>query len=326
MSGTSTTTTTTTTADSEATTAASDPSVSASAATTGAMTTSGDETMGVILDVGQEDTDIGPESGCREIDVLFVLDSSDSMGDERDALAATNAFTQIIGTLEGLNGGGIKYRVGLTDDNDHGFFTPPGWAFDSPPWFDSEELEPETLVLAFNGAVEQVGALGGPPAGCEHVLTSAITLLATDTSGFVRDEALLVLVLLSDVDDYGEYDQPSGNICNAGCLTPPSDLDAIRTTLLDVVKDGVPDSVAAIVLAGDPTADAGVNFCEQPGSCGCDGIDCQVYLGTRLFQFADDIGDNGVAVDLCGANVPNVVDSVLNNDIDLACQDFEPEG
>ncbi len=289
-------------------------------------TTDDDSTDGgLILDVGSRDTDIGPSSGCRAIDVLFALDSSGSMIEERAALAATNAFSQILVTLEGLNGGGIDYRIGLTTANDHGFLTPLGW-LEPDPWFDSEDVELETMSLAFNGAVGQIGNLGDPPVGCEHVLTSAVNLLASDSSGFVRDDALLVLVLLTDVDDFGDYDQAGGNDCNFGCGTQPSDLNALRTLLVDSVKSGQEDGVAAIVLAGDPSSMDGLNLCGQPGSCGCDGVDCAAFHADRLYEFAGMLGEQGIAADLCGANVPMVVETVLTDSIDQLCQDFQPEG
>lgn len=281
---------------------------------------------GPVLDVGSKDTDIGPTSGCQAIDVLFALDESGSMNEERNALAATNAFSQILGTLEGLNGGGIAFRVGLTSSSDHGFMTPQGWNFADPPWFDSESLDLQTMSLAFNGAVGQMSQLGDPPTGCEHALTSAVNLLAQDTSGFVREDALLVLVLLTDVDDFGAYDQVDGNSCGLGCTATPSDLNAMQTLLVDSIKAGQEDGVSVIAIAGDPTSNDGVNFCDQPGSCGCGGVDCGVFHATRLYEFTDMLGERGIAADLCGANIPMVVEGVLNDSIDQICQDFEPEG
>src|SRR5690606_14849465 len=146
---------------------------------------------------------------------------SASMAEEPAALAATGSFTQVITTLEGLNGGGIDYRIGATDGDDHGFLVPPGW-LGPEPWFEPSVLTPVEIANAFNGAVGQVGGIGGAATGCEHVLTSATDLVDGDVSGFVREDALLVLVLLSDVDDYGAYDQMGGNTCGLGCTTPPS--------------------------------------------------------------------------------------------------------
>lgn len=302
-------------------------------ATSSTSSTSGN---GILLDVGVEDTEVGPVSGCRAIDVLFVLDGSDSMIEERAQLAATNAFTQIVLALEGLNGGGIDYRIGVTDDDDHGFLLPVGW-LEPEPWFDSTAMDVASIAIAFNGASGQVGVLGGATLGCEHVLTSGVDLLVSDASGFVRDDALLLLVMLTDVDDFGAYDQPGGFDCGdfpfppAGCATPPSDLASLRTELIDDVKGGQADAVAAIVVAGDPAVDGGANFCNQPASCGCSEVapgftDCEVFHASRLYDFAGMLGTNGVVANLCGANVPVAVEDGLNNSIDLACQNFEPEG
>ena len=286
-------------------------------------TDGGDE--GPILDVGPPPTG-GIGMGCQAIDVLFAIDGSGSMVEERAALAATGAFTQVIMALEALNGGGIDYRIAVTDDDDHGFMVPPGW-FEPDPWFDSTSMTPMEIANAFNGAVGQVGGIGGAPLGCEHVLSSATTLLSSGINDFVRDDALLVLVLLTDVDDFGAYDQAGGNICGIGCATPPTDLGDVLADLV-TVKNGDMDGVAAIVVAGDPSVNAGVNFCEQPGSCGCAGFDCEIFHATRLYDFTDMLGANGYSADLCSgpASVPMAVETALNVSIDIACQNFEPEG
>lgn len=292
--------------------------------------TTASETNGIKLDVAA-DTEVGPVMGCKAIDMLFVLDGSGSMADERNALAATNTFANIVTTLAGLNGGGIEYRIGVTDDDDHGFIVPGGW-IESDPWFDSAAMTTQEIATAFHGAVTQLSAFGGASVGCEHVLTSGTNLLASDASGFVREDALLVLVLLTDVDDYGAYDQVGGNTCGLGCNTSPPPLQGLLDTLIGV-KDRQMDGVAAIVLAGDPTSNAGLNFCGQPGSCGCseaipDFPDCEIFHATRLYQFAEMLGDNGYAADLCegAASVPGAVETALTENIDLACQSFDPAG
>lgn len=273
------------------------------------------------------DSGVGPTSGCRAIDLLFVLDGSGSMSEERNALAATQAFTGVVETLEGLNGGGIDYRIAVTDDNDHGFIVPVGWTGERP-WFDSDELEVQALATSFNGAIAQLSTYGGASLGCEHVLSSGVDLLRADATGFVRDDALLLLVLLTDVDDYGAYDQVGGHSCEVlgGCATPPTDLDAMVADLI-AMKGDDPAGVSAIVIAGDPNVVGGNNFCDQPGSC-CDGIDCQVFHATRLYAFTEALGAGGVFENLCtvGVDVPGALRRALSEDIDLACQDFEPPG
>jgi hypothetical protein len=283
---------------------------------------------GPKLDVGVETTTGQPVVGCTKIDMLFVLDGSGSMIEERGALAAINAFTDIVDTLSNLNGD-IDYRIAVTTDNDDGYVTPNN-CWDQPDkWIDSIGNTPAAVAKSFNCAVSGFGNNNFEAAlGCEHVLTSAVDLLDGDASGFVRDDALLVLVMVTDVDDYGAYDQIGGNSCNVGCNTPPSPLAGLQQRLVDNVKGGKADGVAAIVVAGDPTVNNGMNFCGQPGSCGCNGLDCGVFHATRLYEFTTLLGTNGYAADICGGTqaVPMAVKTALTDSIDLACMKFDPPG
>jgi hypothetical protein len=299
--------------------AADDPTADDDAdSTIGPITTDGTDD-GPKLDVGSDETGL-PGSGCQRVDMLFVLDSSGSMIDERQALAAQGAFTSIVETLSGINGGGIEYRIGVSDDKDGGFET---WGGD--PWFDSTELTVDEMAIAFNGAVGQIN--GEPPLGCEHVLTSAVDLLDGDASGFVRDDALLVLVLVTDVDDYGAYDQVNQCIQGFGCTTVPDPVEDLLGRLVDNVKGGQMEGVAAIVVAGDPSVVGMENFCGAPASCGCGGGgDCDVFHATRLYELTDSLGTNGYAANLCDVAVPDAVEMALTASIDLACMNFEPEG
>jgi hypothetical protein len=157
------------------------------------------------------------------------------------------------------------------------------------------------------------------------VLTSAVGLLDDDMSGFLRDDALLVLVIMTDVDDYGWYDQANGNDCGIGCNVSGQPVQTLQDTLL-ALKGDDPAGVATIVIAGDPNANAGVNFCGQPQSCGGQN---EAFHAVRLYEFAGlQAGTNGFTADICaGASaVPDAVEAALADNIDLACQEFEPVG
>jgi hypothetical protein len=247
------------------------------------------------------------------------------MQEEVSALAATQAFTAVVDAIANVNCGDIDYRIGLVDDNTASFVTPAGWPGPSP-WFDSKQLTKSEFITTFNAAASAIFSQPETSAGCEHVLSNATSLLNSDNSGFVRDEALLVLVLVTDVDDYGAYDQISGNSCNLGCSTPPTNLSTIHSQLLGL-KANNDKALAAIVVAGDPSVSAGVNFCGQPGSCGCGQFDCSVFHATRLYQFAGMLaGSNGMTANLCNGptTIPEAVKSAFASNIDLACKDFEP--
>src|SRR5690606_7859344 len=87
--------------------------------TTGTTTTNG----GPKLDVGMDTTTGPPAQGCTKIDMLFVLDGSGSMIEERSALAQMGAFTAVVDTLAALGDGNIDYRIAVTTDNDDGYVT-----------------------------------------------------------------------------------------------------------------------------------------------------------------------------------------------------------
>ena len=267
--------------------------------------------------------------GCSKLDVLFAIDHSDSMTDEVSALGATQAFRAVVDTLSGINCGNIDYRIAVTDDNDRGFMVPPAWQ-GANPWFDSTELTPDQIATNFQAVTQQGFFMVNPtPEGCEHVLTSAKDLLVGSGTSFLREDALLVLVLVTDVDDFGDYDQYPRTcplIGTVGCMTPPTPLANIQADLL-ALKGGDELALATIVIAGDPSVQAGVNFCSQPATC-CGSIDCDgAFHATRLWSFASMMaGMNGYVANICGGpqSVPTAVQEAFANNIDLACQTFEP--
>ncbi|MBK6517463.1 MAG: VWA domain-containing protein [Polyangiaceae bacterium] len=263
--------------------------------------------------------------GCKAVDVLFAMDGSGSMQEEISALAAAQAFNQVVAALADLNCGDIDYRIGVTDDNNAAFRVPNGWN-GADPWFDSTSMDDAQIATAFSGAASLIIQGSGTEVGCEHVLSNSVTLVTSDLSGFVRPEALLVLVMVTDVDDYGAYDNINGNDCGLGCTVTGAPVNTLYDSLV-TLKGGDPKGVSTIVVAGDPNVIGGVNFCGQPGSCGCSGLDCGIFHADRLWAFAGmQVGSNGYAANLCDGpqSVPAAVQTALTTNIDLACQEFEP--
>jgi hypothetical protein len=282
---------------------------------------------GIKLDVGSSDLPGGGcKTGCSQVDMLFAIDSSLSMTEEIQALAASQAFTAIVQDLEALNCG-VDYRIGLTNDNDGGFISTA-----AVPWFDSNEMTPEEIAQAFSSSANTVLGSGGTAIGCEHVLSSSLATLALDNTGYLRPEALLVLVLITDVDDYGYYDQMGfGGFCDGFlCTETPQPVPDIYASLV-TLKGGVPEALATIVVAGDPMITAGNNTCGQPATCCGVGLgECaEAHHAPRLYEFAAmQTGMNGFTGNICdGAQqIPVIIQEALTNNIDLACQTYEPEG
>lgn len=259
--------------------------------------------------------------GCQAVDVIFALDSSGSMQAENGALAATQAFQSVVDTISSINCGQVDFRIGITNDNDGGFVSGA-----ATPWFDSASLSNQEIANAFSASANIVIGSESASLGCEHVLTSAVNLAVNDTTGFIREGALLVLVLVTDVDDYGSYDMPGGNACGLGCTASPQPTQALYQSLLTLKGDD-PAAIATIVVAGNPTGTPNLgNFCQQPGSCGCNGSECNAFFATRLWEFAGHVGDYGVTADICAgaASVPGAVQAAFDTQIDLACKELEP--
>lgn len=289
--------------------------------------TADEDSGGIKLDTPNNDFPVGcNETGCTQVDMLFAIDSSLSMQEEIMALTASGAFNSIVTNLENLNCG-VEYRVGVTNDNDGGFI-----GFGGNPWFDSATMTPEEIQQAFSTAAGSILGSGGTAIGCEHVLSSARSALALDTTGFLRDDALLVLVLITDVDDYGEYDQQGfGGPCDGFLCTEMSQPVQQIYDQLVTLKGGSPEALATIVVAGDPTITEGMNTCGQPATCCGVGLgECaQAHHAPRLYEFADlMVGSNGFTGNICdgAAQVPILIQNALENEIDLACQTYEPEG
>lgn len=132
--------------------------------------------------------------GRAMVDVLFVVDNSGSMGEEQEALGASfPAFMSYFLTS------GLDYHIGVVstdmrDPTHSGRLQ--GWAGDA--WIDAttpnpEEVFPLMASLGTRGSGDERG-LDAARAAVEHAKVGA-------NMGFVRDEAPLHMILISDEDD-----------------------------------------------------------------------------------------------------------------------------
>lgn len=126
-----------------------------------------------------------------DVDVLWVVDNSCSMDEEMQQVA-TN-FASFIDEFVGL---GLNYHLAVvtTDMDDpaqSGRFRGPVLTQDTPD-----------VINAFLAQVDQGSAGSGSERGFDAVQAAlSEPLLSTDNTGFLRDEAALAVILLSDEDD-----------------------------------------------------------------------------------------------------------------------------
>jgi hypothetical protein len=196
------------------------------------------------LDDGSEEgtTEVGPTFRCNNVDFVFVVDNSPSMTDEQQFLAQgvpgfVSAMQNALPTVE-------SFRVGVIDTDSYpglgtleqplegcdpevvdgcdacdyqlgAFLSKPQSASD--PSTDCEfstgtsymDGTSETFANEF-GCAALVGAVGNPIEQQAGALVAAVSddlqADAACNEGFVRDDALLVFLVISDEED--NYDSP----------------------------------------------------------------------------------------------------------------------
>ncbi len=164
-----------------------------------------------------DDDDDGAQT-CQEVDFLFVIDNSNSMADNQDKLAAQyDAFIDgFVATVDRLDS--IHIGVVTTDEYTHnsaacgglgGLVVETGGAHSSGracgPYAEGHNYmtDADDLDEAFRCAAD----VGTDGSGKEATVTAGIAAISspmTDSGqcndGFVRDGALLVLVIVTDED------------------------------------------------------------------------------------------------------------------------------
>jgi hypothetical protein len=143
------------------------------------------------------------------------------------------------------------------------------------------------------GATAAVSPALNGPGGCNE--------------GFIRDDALLVLVLITDEDDPGTCINGDQS-CNGSPGDPASWLDDLLA-----VKQFPENIVALSLTRGSPG-----NVCGPPEGTELD--------GTRVMQFVGLLGDTGLVGDICEASFGAFFDEAVAL-VESACGGFiDPVG
>lgn len=160
----------------------------------------------------------------REVDILFVIDNSLSMDEEQDSLSAnfvefTNVLNAIDGGLPDVHIGVVSTDIGTgasgvcSPSGDNGTLqTAPRVAGCSPPTdaYISDVLNPNTGMRERNytdslaETFSCIAELGTAGCGFEQPLESmrrALNGSNINNAGFLRDNAYLAVILITDEDD-----------------------------------------------------------------------------------------------------------------------------
>lgn len=249
---------------------------------------------------------------CKKMDIVFVVDNSGSMEQEQKNLATNFPnFIKVINDYKTKGGEALDYRVAVTssdDDKDKGKFmvakgaSAPGSCPAGPnrPWLE----RPDGDVAGFFSCRAQLGTDGS---GTERPLESALLSVreriadkvnTNAGTSFLRDDALLALVVISDEDE--------GSAGGAGNLKRPM---AEYPGAFDKVKGGERGKWAAAMIAGP-----------GPGTCKSDGLG-NAAEAVRLKSFIATVGKNGIFASICEGDLTKGLTAALNT-FTQACRDF----
>jgi hypothetical protein len=263
---------------------------------------------------------------CQKMDIVFVVDDSGSMKEEQSNLASNfPKFVNVLEQFKTKSGAKLDWRVAVTTtgrDVSYTMATPLGsfpmsekgdnGAFrNTKSCGTSARWVPETDANASSefSCLAQVGT-GGPSIEMPlYSLKLAFNDRMTDgtNKGFLRDDALLALVIMTDEDDCSREDD-NFTIQSDSCETMPN-LRPISeyAAMFDDVAHG-PGRWAAAVIAGDKACTSSFG----------DAIEAK-----RLKQLVSIAGKNGTFSSICNGDLTTALDDALKT-FDAACKSFPP--
>lgn len=267
-----------------------------------------------------EFADAAPTEACDKMDILFVVDNSGSMTQEQANLAAN--FPGFISVLDDAE---LDYRVGITTTGmdyeyaiDIGFGPIPSSQTGGDNgellqrcsmqrrWVEATDPNPST---DFSCAAE-VGSNGPASEMPLAAMRAAFDERITDGTnvGFLRDDALLAVVFLTDEND---------------CSYEQSETFPLGFGLCDSMMEPVGNYVSFMDnLTGDRARWAtAVIAGAGPGPCSSDFGDADE--ATRLIDFVNQTGTNAVVSSICEGDLTVGLQDALDT-FELACDNFPP--
>lgn len=267
-------------------------------------------------------SDSGRNDRCQKMDILFVVDDSGSMADEQAKLAENfQAFADTINDFTTDSGAKLDWRVGITttgrdvkmivkppfgptitvnEEGDNGELRPTKCGGADRRWIERDDPD----AVADFRCRARVGTNGS---GTEMPLETA-RLALTDrmgdtNAGFLRDDALLAIVILTDEDDHSTRE------------------DTIEVTVMGGDPEGEP--IANYIEAFNTIAKGANRWATAviaaPQACGDEGS----QAADRLRDFVDAAGDRGKFSSICVSDLtPALLEALAT--FDAACNEFPP--
>jgi hypothetical protein len=263
--------------------------------------------------------DLGPPRACERVDLLFVIDSSGSMGDNQRSLARS-----VPGFLRAMRARldfARSVNVGVVTSSDYFANADGCGAIGSlitrtgGPESSNRNCQPfasgarylthdDPDLDARFACIAQVGAGGSDDERMMRALLTAVrpeaNLPGRCNSGFLRRDSLLVVVLITDEDDV-----PDGCDGTGACMTQAS--------------GGTPQEWFDQVLAARSNLSQNVVVLSLLGLRGDNA--CGAVPAARLIGFTRRFGANGFTGDVCADDYAPFFDGALGV-IERACANF----
>lgn len=258
---------------------------------------------GLFGDDGPSDDPSATGLGCAHVDVVFALDNSGSMGEERSSMrdVVFPSFAEALLGIEGVQ----DFRAGVLDAcplpaNFHTRGAGGQCSFESgASWIESSSSD---VVDEFSCVAE----IADGDSECSgdnddeqpaSAAAAALELAAVDgpNAGFLRGDALLVVVAITDEDE-----QP----------VPAEDPQQIHDRLV-AAKGGNAKNVVFLGIGGKTS---------------CEGVYGSAKEATTLQKLTDTFAADGRGIfwDLCAGNLEDGLTAALTT-IEGACGEFVPE-
>lgn len=272
--------------------------------------------------------DLGEHVGCEAVDFLFVVDDSLSMFEHQQNLVANvPAFVAgIEATLDHVDS--IQVGVVATDPYSYNpgacillgalvTSTEGGGSQSSDmvcgPYAEGFNYMTQADDIAETfGCAAQVGTIGNgferPMEAMVETLGKSLDVPGGCNEGFLRDDALLVIVIITD-----EYDGPGDPEALNPARDPPTSTGTPQTwydAVLDA-KGGLPQNAAALVITHYDDGPC------PPADLGHDGM--------NLVEWVEKFGENGILGGICEPDYgPMFAEATAV--IQTACDNFVPAG
>jgi hypothetical protein len=289
-----------------------------------------------IGDDDDDGPDDGPDAGddppqhagpCEKMDILFVVDNSNSMEEEQGNLGDNfPAFAQVL--YEYLVGADLPldFRVAITTTGVDLQWTevfpafPPlpeqripmsqsgdDGAFRQSCGMDRRWLERDDPDMAGTFSCAADVGIGGP--GWETPLLASERALSAPmvngtNAGFLRDDALLAIVYLTDEDDCSRRDNNFDHPVAAPCTEEP--VQSWVDFFDDLTGDRGRWATAVIAGPTDCTSEFG-----------------DAVAAHRMQEFVDLTGENAVFASICDGDLAPALEAALDT-FAAACESFPP--